>query len=283
MGPAPQLSAYQSAASSIYEPQKQAEQIQLQATRDTTKNALESQKGQVSTDYQSAIDKLTQSVQDQTGQINQLYSQRLGGNFSGLQGNDMGKMFARANESQSIIEQTRANKLSQITAGETNADIQYGAGVAALTPKYQSMESQYAQSAYGSAVKDYNTQQQQQISNYYKQQNLNLGYARFNQSRASGASAQMDKYKVSYKQGGSTGTGEKAYTGPNGSTNLYDYAANVSGGDKNQTYDTIKQQLSTGSSTDKQAHDDMVKLEKRGMSRDDIMKFIANQYSYVAQ
>lgn len=171
----PQLSTYEAAARGIYEPQKQAEQIALTATRDTTKTALEAQKGQVTTNYQQAIDKLTQSVQDQTGQINQLYSQRLGGNFSGLQGNDLGQMFSRANQQQGYIESTRANKLNEITTGETNADINYGAGVASLTPKYQSLETQYAQSAYGGAVKDYQ-------DNQYKQQQLALSYARLNNS-----------------------------------------------------------------------------------------------------
>src|SRR5947207_2383167 len=179
----PQLASYQQAAQSIYEPQKQAEQIQLQNTRDTTKNALEAQKGQVQTTYQQAIDKLSQAIQDQTGQINQLYSQRLGGNFSGLQGNDMGQMFSRANQQQGYIEQSRANKLNEITTGQTNADINYGAGVAALNPKYQSLETEYAQKGYGGAVKDYQDQQ-------YKQAQLNLGYARLNQSASNAASKQ---------------------------------------------------------------------------------------------
>lgn len=213
----PQMSAYQSAASQIYEPQKQAEQIALTATRDTTKNALEAQKGQVATNYQQAIDQLTNSVQDQTGQINQLYSQRLGGNFSGLQGNDMGKMFSRANQQQGYIESTRANKLNEITTGQTNADITYGAGVAALTPKYQSLETQYAQNAYGSAVKDYQDQQ-------YKQAQLNLGYARLNQSAYNNAASNAGKLQAQFKVAGklNTSTGKNdfsqgyAFTGPNG-------------------------------------------------------------------
>lgn len=204
----PSLADYQSAASSIYEPQKQAEQIALQATRDTTKNSLEAQKGDVNTTYQDAIDKLTQSVQDQTGQINQLYSQRLGGNFSGLQGNDLGQMFSRANQQQSIIEQTRANKLNEITTGETNADIAYNSGVASLTPKYQSLETQYAQEGYGQAVKDYQAEQD-------RQQQLALSYAKLQQSAANSAASQANSAAAQYKvkQGSQS---QYFFTGPNG-------------------------------------------------------------------
>lgn len=245
----PQMSDYQSAAQAIYQPQQQAESTALKATHDTTVNSLESEKGQVSTDYQSAIDKLTQSVQDQTGQINQLYSQRLGGNFSGLQGNDMGQMFARANEQQAIIGQTRANKLAQITAGETNADINYNAGEAALAPKYQSQEAQYAQNAYAGAIKEYNTQKQNDISNNFKMANLNLGYARLAQSGQNSANAQNDKvlsqYKAVQRSGGGFG-----YVGPNGQAiNLGQYAKAVGGGDDAQAVQLIRNQLQNDSTS----------------------------------
>jgi hypothetical protein len=213
----PALSDYQTAATNIYEPQKQAEQIALTATRDTTKNSLEAQKGQVNTTYTDAIQHLQQAIEDQSGQINQLYSQRLGGNFSGLQGNDMGKMFSRANQQQSVIEQTRANKLNEITTGETNADINYGAGVAALTPKYQSLESEYASNAYGSAVKDYKDTQ-------YKNAQLSLGYARLASSNANAAAGRAqtasNQFKVAGKYNSNTGKNDfsngYAFTGPNG-------------------------------------------------------------------
>lgn len=188
----PSLATYQQAASSIYEPQKAAEATQIQATNATTKNSLEAEKGQVGTDYQSAIDKLTQNVQSQSAQIAQTYNERLSGNFSGLQGNDMGALFARTNEAQSIIEQTRANKLAQITAGETNADIKMNADMAALTPKYQSLEANYAQKAYGSAVKDYNDTQ-------YKNAQLSLSEQRLADSAAKTAQTEQDKNAAKYQ------------------------------------------------------------------------------------
>jgi hypothetical protein len=258
------MSAYQQAATSIYEPQKQAESIALGATRDTTKNALEAQKGQVNTTYQDAIDQLTNSVQDQTGQINQLYSQRLGGNFSGLQGNDMGKMFSRANQQQGIIEQTRANKLNEITTGETNADISYGAGIAALTPKYQSLETQYANDAYGAAVKDFNDQQ-------YKQQQLQLSYARLNQSAYNSAASNASKLSAQFKATGklnqNTGKNDTSqgysFTGPNGKpVNMAEYISGAGMGGQD-----IIDLLQNGSSYDRNVASKVAKANPQNDSQ----------------
>jgi hypothetical protein len=49
-------------------------------------------------------------------------------------------------------------------------------------------------------------------------------------------------------------SGNKAYTGPNGQTNLYQYASALAGGDPTGTYDNILSQLSSGSPTDKGAY-----------------------------
>ncbi len=266
----PSLAAYQENARAIYEPQKQAEEIGLRATRDTTKNALESQKGQVATTYQQAIDKLTQSVQDQTGQINQLYSQRLGGNFSGLQGNDLGQMFSRANEQQGYIEQTRANKLNEITTGQTNADINYGAGIAALNPRYQSLETEYAQKNYGNALSDYQSQQAAVAA-------ANARVSRSASSAASNTSiSQAGKYKV-----GQFTSGNKYYTGPNGQTNLFQYAMGANNGDINGAYQEIKSQLKTGSQTDKGAYNGILKLEQQGLPIDQILARLQKSNSYI--
>lgn len=206
------LGAYQAAAANIYEPMKASEATQLGAVRDTTKNSLESQKGQVNTNYQDAIDQLTQSVEDQTGQINQLYSQRLGGNFSGLQGNDMGKLFSRANQQTTSIASTRANKLNEITTGQTNADINYAAGISSLTSKYQSLETQYAQGAYGDALKAEQEAQDRAQERARSQSNSDREYAlsvaKFNQSSAD---AGKKGYGVAH-----TKSGGLNFNGPNG-------------------------------------------------------------------
>lgn len=277
----PALSDYQTAANAIYEPQKQADSIQLAATRDTTKNALESQKGQVNTDYTSAIDQLTHSVQDQTNQINQLYSQRLGGNFSGLQGNDLGNMFSRANEQQGLIESTRANKLSEITAGETNADIDYGAGVASLTPKYQSLETQYAQDAYGSAVKEYNTEKQQAQTQANSDRSFNLEVAKFNQSATNSTNSQATQKASQYKAVKDvSGNGGFTLTGPGGQpVNLAEYASGA-GKDVNDILDFLR----NGSGYDRAIYN-QVKANGLATSPQDIINTIAaedkqNRYGF---
>lgn len=243
----PNLSDYQAAATAIYQPQDEAEAAQLTSTRDQTINTLESGKAQIGTDYQSAIDKLTQSVQDQTGQINQLYSQRLGGNFSGLQGNDLGQMFSRANDQQSIIEQTRANKLADITTSEDNAQIQYATDWAGLGSKYQSLEDQYAQSAYGTAVKDYQTQEN-------SDRTYNLDVAKFENSAGnsenSASNAAASGYKASAK-GSSTNNGYD-FTGPNGQPiSLAEYLQGASQGNGGVWTQTALDILKNGTSYDK--------------------------------
>lgn len=271
--------AYMQAAQSIYEPQKQAEATALTAVRDTTKNSLEAQKGQVNTSYQQAIDKLTLAVQDQSSQINQLYTQRLSGNFSGLQGNDMGNMFSRANQQQGYIESTRANKINEITTGETNADINYNAGIASLTPKYQSLETQYAQDAYGSAVKA-----QREQANSDRSYNLSVAKLGISQQDKANKAAQdaAGKYKVNFKNDAGQ-QGDKSYEGPNGSTNLFQYAAGINNGDQGATWSTIKTELSSGSSTDKKALQLISNLEKQGKSQGDIVNRLMynSPYSYI--
>jgi hypothetical protein len=170
----PSLSSYQQAAASIYEPEKQAEAASLQTEKQGTINTLETGKGQVATDYQEAIDNLNSTVKENIGKINQLYTERLAGNFSGLQGNDVGGMFAKGVQQQSIIEQTRTNKLSSIAVEEANATNKYNTDIANLPSKYQSMENKYASDTYNSAVKDYNT-------NQYRQQQLDISRARLSQ------------------------------------------------------------------------------------------------------
>jgi len=170
MGPAPTLATYQAAASSIYQPQLQADITTAQNTETNDVANEESLKGQVNTDYQTAIDKLTTSTNNSVAKINQLYTERLGGNFSGLQGNDLGTLFATASTNQTTIEDTRANKLAQIATTETNDQNTYNSTVASLTSKYQGEEADYANTQYGAAVKEYNTEQYQQQELALKQE-----------------------------------------------------------------------------------------------------------------
>lgn len=263
------LATYQSAANSIYDPQLQSDLATAKNTMNSNVATLESGKGQINTDYTTAVQNLQQAVQDQTGQINQLYSERLGGNFSGLQGNDMGQMFARSNQQQANIESTRANKLAAITTAQTNEANTYNTTVGSLNSKYAGLKSQYAQDAYASAAKD----EQDQA---YKQAQLNLSYAKLANSSNSGASSAAGKYKV-----GQYSSGNKYYTGPNGQTNLFQYAMGSNGGDINAAYQEIKSQLKTGSATDKGAYNGILRLEKQGKSVPDILNSLQKSNGYI--
>lgn len=267
--------SYMTAAQAVYQPQEQAEASSLQTTDTTTKATLEAEKPQVQTDYESAIDTLTQKVQDQTAQINQLYSQRLGGNFSGLQGNDMGQMFARANEQQSIISQTEANKLSQITTEEGNADTTYEASLAALTPKYQSLEESAAESSYAA---DQKAEQDQENSD----RTYNLDVAKFEQSSSNSNNSDLNTYLSQFKATARTGGGY-GYTGPNGEAiNLGQYASALSQGDDAQTLSTIRNQLTAStSSEDKQALAYLnTQVKKYGSNASAIVGAISNKSDY---
>lgn len=178
----PSLATYQQAAESIYNPQQQAETNTLTANRDAEVNQLNTQKGQVQTDYGAAVTNLRHQVESETGNINQLYNTRLIGNFSGLQGNDLGQLYSRANEQTQVIESTRANKLAEIGAQVAGTTTKYNTEINNLGLKYRGLKEKYSQDAYGSAVKDYNEQQ-------YRQQQLSLSYARINAENARAAAA----------------------------------------------------------------------------------------------
>lgn len=259
MGPAPSLSTYESAAQSIYAPQEQADITTQQATTAADVANLQSETGQVNTDYQSAIDNLNNSVQDQTGKIGQLYATRLLGNISGLQGNDMGEMYAKADQQQSLIEETRANKLSSISTAETNAQNEGNAAVSALESKYQGEEANYAQSAYSSAVKDYNT-------TAYQQEELGLEYAKLQNSESNTTTSEENTLASSFKATGKEGVGPNGssdvastsngydFTGPNGAPiSMAQYLNGSTGGNLNSALgqQTLLNLLQNGSSYDK--------------------------------
>ena len=257
---APSLATYQSQAQSIYAPQQQAEQTSLTASHQANLNTLNAEKAAVDPTYALQEASLQSSVQQQAAQINQTYSERLLGNFSGLQGNDMGQMFAKANLQEQTIQQQRTDALNSIATQVANEDLTYNADVAALTPKYQSLENQYANSAYSSAVNSANTQAYQDANLQLKQESINntanYDAAKLANTAASGYKATPKTYKyVDSKGVTQTGSHGYSYTGPNGqSLNLGQWAAATQGGDPNSTLASIVSQL-RGSSTsaDKQA------------------------------
>lgn len=276
MGPAPSLATYQAAANAIYQPQQAADDATALATDTTTKATLEAEKPQIATDYTSAIDKLTQSVTNQNAQIGQLYATRLGGNFSGLQGNAMAQVFASADEQQGIIESTEANKLAQITTEEGNADTTYQADLSSIASKYQGDEADEANSAYDTALNDYNDQEAE----------TERAEIKANSSGSSGGltageqQTETDKYQVKQL----SPDGAKGYTGPNGQTDLYQYAQGVNGGASANVDDvlaTIQQELSSGTSTDKGAANGITALQKQGLSSTQILQRLAKSNAYI--
>lgn len=167
------LATYQQAADSIYNPQQQNEAAMLGANKNAQIATLESNKGTINQDYSTAINNLSQSTLQDEGKINQLYNERLQGNISGLQGNDMGMMFARAHQDQTNIETTRANKLNALATDEANVNNKYGTEINGLSGKYNALKMQYAQSAYAEAVKQEQQYAYQQAQLQLRQEALN--------------------------------------------------------------------------------------------------------------
>lgn len=208
----PSLATYQAVANSIYDPQQTADITTSRAATAASVANDEAEKPQIQTDYQTAVDNLTQQTNKNVGTINQLYTERLGGNFSGLQGNDLGMMFSSANKQQATIESTRANKLAAITTDETNLQNTENANESSIVSKYQGQKNQYAQESYGQAVKDYNDEQ--------------LAYAKLAASNAKSGAASSAKAGQS-AAASKIAAGLNKMSGRDGYVSPYDYSAGL--------------------------------------------------------
>lgn len=253
MGPAPDLATYEAQAQAEYAPQEQAEQTTDTATHQANLNTLNTQLGSVGTQYDEQEQTLAQTVQSEAAQIAQTYSTHLLGNFSGLQGNDMGEMFSKANTQEQDIETERTNAINSVNTAITNENLTYNANEAALTSKYQGLEAGAASDAYNAAVKDYDTQE-------YQQEELGLEYAKLQQtasyesgelanSASSAANSASNSYKATGK-GGSTNNGYD-FTGPNGQPiNLAEYLQGSSQGNGQVWTQTALNILKNGTAYD---------------------------------
>lgn len=148
------LAQYQQSAASIYDPQLQAELEQLAQKKRSVLTALGEEEKTIEPEYQRALRGLGEQTRENEGKINQLYSQRLGGQFSGLQGNDMGMMFSKAADRRTDIETARAGKLSGIASRRTLAEQEEATGGNALRSRYTGLKNQYAQQAYERALRE---------------------------------------------------------------------------------------------------------------------------------
>lgn len=217
MGPTPDLATYQQAAQAIYAPQQTADETTAKASTASDIANEESLKGGVQTDYQTAINNLTTTTNQNVAKINQLYTTRLGGNFSGLQGNDLGSMFATASQNQATIESTRANALAGIATTETNDQNELNATLSSIASKYQGEEEDYADTNYGAAVKEYDTEQYQQEELALKQESIDAANARASApsesaTNASNLASLNAQYKAALTQKGAQG--KDSYVSP---------------------------------------------------------------------
>lgn len=176
------LATYQNQANTVYDPQQQNEAAQLAADKTAQIATLEGNKGTINQDYSVAVQNLNQSTQNNEGAINQLYTSRLGGNFSGLQGNDLGQMFARAHQDQTNIETTRANKLNDLAIQEGNVNNKYTVDNNALAGKYSALKNSYAYAGYADAVK-------QEQAQAYQNAQLRLAQERIDSSNYNAAAS----------------------------------------------------------------------------------------------
>lgn len=185
----PNFASYQAAASQIYDPLAQGELAQNDAAHTGNIATLESQKTGVANTYNSSIYDLQKATDSNAAKIQQQYTLALGGNFSGLQGNDMGMMFSDAAHTQGTIAASRDDALNQIATKESNDTLSYNANASAINNKYASQKTQYAQDQYGSAVNAYNQSIIDQQKMAIEQQKANAATMSASKSAAPSAAA----------------------------------------------------------------------------------------------
>lgn len=175
------LTAAQQAAQGIYDPQLQSELTQRQNAYLSQVGALNEEQGTVEPAYQKALRGLTDQQQQGEGKLNQLYSQRMGGMFSGLQGNDLGMFFSKGNQQRTDIESDRAGKLANIGRRQSESKNTWMSDMGSINSKYQGMKNQYAQDLYQKQVQQEEDQRRYQAQMSLENQKLNLQRQQMNQ------------------------------------------------------------------------------------------------------
>lgn len=159
MGPAPSLATYQSQAEAQYAPELAADEATATATHQANLNTLSEQQSEINPEYDQAVTALQTQLTGETGALNQKYTEALQGNFSGLNGNDLGMLYSKANQDFTSIQTQRANALNEVATKISNENLTYNANESALTSKYQGEEAAAANSSYDTALNEYNTQE----------------------------------------------------------------------------------------------------------------------------
>jgi hypothetical protein len=284
MGPAPSLSTYEAQATAEYTPQEQADLTTASATHAANLNTLNTQMSAINPTYDNEEDQLKSTVQQEAGQIAQSYSEHLLGNFSGLQGNDMGEMFSNANLQEQSIETQRTNAINSVNTSITNENLGYSAEQQSISDKYTGEIQAAADSSYNAAEKDYSTE-------VYQQEELQLSYAKLNQTAAY-QSAELglkeqqyqttaqNNYLSQFKAAEKTGGVGFKYTGPNGEAiDLGQYSMALSGGNTNNALAIVTNQLAQSqTSYDKQALSFIGKQQKAGKNSQQILSAVQSKY-----
>lgn len=284
MPPAPQLSTYEAQAQAEYAPQEQADQTTQAAAHQANLNTLNTQMSEVNPTYDNEEAQLKSTVQQEAGQIAQQYSEHLLGNFSGLQGNDMGEMFSNANLQEQSIETQRTNAINSINTSITNENLNYSAEQTATTEKYEGEIQSAAYSGYDQAVKDYQTEvyQDEQLQLSYAKLNQQAAYdsARLSETASKDAYDEQNNYLSQFKASEKAGGVGFKYTGPNGEAiDLGQYSMALSGGNTNNALAIVTNQLAQSqTSYDKQALSYIGSLQKQGKNSTQILQAVQGKY-----
>jgi hypothetical protein len=216
------LAQFQATANSIYDPMATADKASLTTNYNSGKAAMELGRGDANVNYDKALRGVNESEKTQTDSLNSLYSSRLGGNFSGLQGNALQGLYGKDNQARADIQTARASKLAQITGQEKASLDKYNTDTKNVDTRYTGEKAKYANEGYNSALKqeevqrkDAERQQQEAQRQANSDRQFALSESRFSASEAranSKASADAGKgYKTSQLS-----SGNYKFTGPHG-------------------------------------------------------------------
>lgn len=197
------LAQFQAQANAIYDPQGAAEKASLKTGYDATYSQLESSKADVGTNYERAIRGVNETEKGQVSSLNALYSSRLAGNFSGLQGNALQGLYGKDNQARADLATNRINKLAQITGQETSALNKYNTDSRGVDAKITSEKAKYSSENYNSAVREEQRVAMEQEkeraaaerenakmaqAEAFHSDQMNMEYAKINSSRSGGGS-----------------------------------------------------------------------------------------------
>ena len=256
------LAAFQAQANNIYDPQAKAQKDSLTSGYNAGKASMELTKGETNQGYERALRGVDETEKSQVSSLNSMYSQRLGGNFSGLQGNALQGLYGKDNQARADLATSRVNMLAKISGQETAALDKYNTDEQNVDARISGEKAKYSSDNYNSAVREEQrvAQEQEKAAQQerFHQDTMNMEYAKLSSSNAnrasSAASKEANQYKVTTRSGGGYG-----FSGPHGAPVSMSEYLNKTGGDVNSMLDMLR----NGSSYDKKIYD----MTARGMDK----------------